>query len=86
MKGHQDKGVRSLSLTKALNVIADVRAKVALYEYIISAGSEIKLQSNKAIIGGVKINSKLLPTNIVSNLRQVLSKVLAKEHIMNFWT
>ena len=44
------------------------------------------MRGNKAILGGVKVNSALLPTNIVSNLRKELPNHLAKIRALRYWS
>jgi len=70
IKGYQDKRVNSVSIMKELNVIADIRVKVVLYEFIVSVGNISKLQSNREIISGIKVNVKFLSSNIVLNFKK----------------
>ena len=71
-------------ILEQLNVIADVRAKVALQEHIISRDNKIDLIKDKRILGGLKVQSYILQTTIVSNLRKELPAYIAKVRVMNF--
>ena len=85
ISGHQDRGNKELSTKEKLNIIVDARAKVALWEYIISGKPAIDLIGDKEILGGLKIRSQYLQTDIVSNIRKTLLEQIAKIRAINYW-
>ena len=85
ISGHQDRCDEEISHKEKLNKIANTRAKVALWEYAVSAKPTLDFIGNKNILGGLKMQSKHLTVGIVSNLRKSLPDNIVQIRAIEHW-
>ena len=78
VRGHQDRTHSVLLLQEFMNIIFDIKAKVALWEQVIDPKPVYHIQDNRHYLAGVVVELENTPIHIVSNLKESLQEIIAK--------
>lgn len=87
VKGHQDKilNIDKIDIWGRLNMIADVDAKVALWEHIVNQHPQPELRPLPNTLPAITINYNNEPTTICSKLIHNLKTHIATQTGMKYW-